>query len=201
MPHESTDVFGQASGDICAMLTPMVLGKLPPDIRKQFARDHSSGEWTISKVTECILKEIRVLKVGLYSNSFTKEPHSTAGTFHTAVGKTSQQEKREFAPTVKAHTQLTNAQSLRITSNVQPLLRRQGCATTAWHTTRCHNAPLGKGVNTATRSITPACALLLFQPVIFHLPLTHKLHLLLYPTMCNLHLLLHPTMCNLCLLQ
>ena len=91
--------LGKPPATYCAMLTPMVLGKLPPDLRKQFARDHSSGEWTISKVTECILKEIRVLEVGLYSNSFTKEPHSTAGAFHTAVGKASQREKRNLGCT------------------------------------------------------------------------------------------------------
>ena len=44
----------------------------------------------------CILKEIRVLEVSLYSNGFTKETHSTAESFYTAVGKSAgQREKRE----------------------------------------------------------------------------------------------------------
>ena len=89
--------LGKPPSTYCAMLTPMVLGKLPTDLRKQFARDHSCGEWTINKVTECILKEIRVLEVGLYSNSFTKEPHSTAGSFH--AGAAGHGEKREIVCT------------------------------------------------------------------------------------------------------
>ena len=44
----------------------------------------------------CILKEIRVLEVGQYSNGFTKDVHSIAASFHTAVGKSvGQREKRE----------------------------------------------------------------------------------------------------------
>ena len=88
--------LGKSSDTYCAMLTPMVLGKLPTDLRKQFARDHNSGEWTIQDVMACILKEIRVLEVGQYSNGFTKDAHSTAASFHTAVGKSvGQREKRE----------------------------------------------------------------------------------------------------------
>ena len=88
--------LGKSSDTYCAMLTPMVLGNLPTDLRKQFARDHNSGEWTIQDVMACILKEIHVLEVGQYSNGFTKDAHSTATSFHTAVGKpVGQREKRE----------------------------------------------------------------------------------------------------------
>ena len=88
--------LGKSSDTYCAMLTPMVLGKLPTDLRKQFARDHNSGEWTIQDVMACILKEIRVLEVGQYSNGFTKDAHSIATSFHTALGKpVGQREKRE----------------------------------------------------------------------------------------------------------
>ncbi|XP_065904066.1 uncharacterized protein [Dysidea avara] len=88
--------LGKSSDTYCAMLTPMVLGKLPTDLRKQFTRDHNSGEWTIQDVMACILKEIHVLEVGQYSNGFTKDAHSTAAFFHTTVGKpVGQREKRE----------------------------------------------------------------------------------------------------------
>jgi len=39
--------LGRSPSSYCAMLTPMVLGKLPTELRKHFAREHSSGEWTI----------------------------------------------------------------------------------------------------------------------------------------------------------
>ncbi|XP_065883120.1 uncharacterized protein [Dysidea avara] len=62
----------------------MVLGKLPLELKKQFAREHSSGEWTIKDIMACILKEIRVLELGYYSNSHS---HSTAASFHTTARK------------------------------------------------------------------------------------------------------------------
>ena len=78
------------------MVTPMVLGKLPTELKKQFARDHSSGEWIIWEVMAYILKEIRVLEVGHYSNGFTKDSHSITASFYTAVGKPAgQRDKRE----------------------------------------------------------------------------------------------------------
>ena len=59
----------------------------------QFARDHNSGKWTIQA---CILKEIRVLEVGHYSNGFIKDTHSTTASFYIAVGKAAgQREKKE----------------------------------------------------------------------------------------------------------
>ena len=65
----------------------MVLGKLPTELRKQFARDHNSGDWTIREIMACILKEIRGLELGHYSNGFTKDTPFTAGSFHTAITK------------------------------------------------------------------------------------------------------------------
>ena len=51
----------------------MVLGRLPTELRKQFAREHSSGEWTIKEVMASIFKEIQILEVSLYSNGLTKK--------------------------------------------------------------------------------------------------------------------------------
>ena len=76
--------LGKSRDSYCAMLTPMVLGKLPLELKKQFAREHSSGGWTIKDIVACILKEIRVLELGYYSNSHS---HSTAASFHTAARK------------------------------------------------------------------------------------------------------------------
>ena len=76
--------LGKSRDSYCAMLTPMVLGKLPLELKKQFAREHSSGGWTIKDIMACILKEIRVLELGYYSNSHS---HSTAASFHTAARK------------------------------------------------------------------------------------------------------------------
>jgi len=87
--------LGKSPDIYCAMLTPMLLGKLPTELQKQFARDHNSSEWSIEEVLVFILKEIHVLEVSFYSNGFTKDAHSTAGAFHTAVGKAGHREKRK----------------------------------------------------------------------------------------------------------
>ena len=88
--------LGKSPDTYSTMLTRMVLGKLPADLRKQFARDNSGGEWTIRDVMACILKEIRVLEIGHYSNNFNKEFHSTAASLHTGAAKSAgQREKRE----------------------------------------------------------------------------------------------------------
>ena len=88
--------LGKSPDTYSTMLTRMVLGKLPADLRKQFARDNSGGEWTIRDVMTCILKEIRVLEIGHYSNDSNKEFHSTAASLHTGAAKSAgQREKRE----------------------------------------------------------------------------------------------------------
>jgi len=79
--------LGKSSDTYSAMLTPMVMGKLPTELKKQLARDHNSGEWTIQELLTSILREIRVLEVGQYSNGFSKEFHATTSSFHTAAGK------------------------------------------------------------------------------------------------------------------
>jgi len=85
--------LGKSPDTYSAMLTPMVLGKLPIEVKKQFAREHHNGEWTIREVMALILGEIRVLEAGHYSNGFSKEFHTTATSFHTAAMKPFQEKK------------------------------------------------------------------------------------------------------------
>lgn len=47
-----------------ALLVPMVLGKLPPDTRRNLARNHSNLYWTIDELRDSIAREIRVLEAG-----------------------------------------------------------------------------------------------------------------------------------------
>jgi len=63
----------------------------------------------------------------------------------------------ETARIVRFHTQPTSALLSKTTSSVQLLLRRQGYATTAWHTIKRHSVPLAEDVNTAIKSITQVC--------------------------------------------
>ena len=51
------------------LLVPIVLGKLPSDMRTNLARDHDSHEWKFQQLRESILKEIRILEIGVHTNS------------------------------------------------------------------------------------------------------------------------------------
>ena len=53
------------------LLVPIVLGKLPSDMRTNLARDHDSHEWKFQQLRESILKEIRILEIGVHTNSST----------------------------------------------------------------------------------------------------------------------------------
>jgi len=47
--------LGKSLDTYSAMLTP---SRLPTELKKQFVRDYSSGEWTIDEVMASILTEI-----------------------------------------------------------------------------------------------------------------------------------------------
>ena len=48
---------------------PIILGKLPTEIKKNLARDHENREWTIDKLQSAILKEIRILELSIQSTN------------------------------------------------------------------------------------------------------------------------------------
>ena len=52
---KSKDAYG-------AMLVPIILGKLPVDVRRNLACEHGNSEWTTKELKDAILKEIRVLE-------------------------------------------------------------------------------------------------------------------------------------------
>ena len=56
---ESLGRSHESYGDL---LVPIVLGKLPCDMRTNLARDHDSHEWKFQQLRESILKEIRILE-------------------------------------------------------------------------------------------------------------------------------------------
>ena len=60
--------LGKKEDSYEAMLVPIILGRLPSDMRKNLAREHGNSECTIVAVKEAILKEIRVLECGLFTH-------------------------------------------------------------------------------------------------------------------------------------
>ena len=56
--------LGWTTASYGVLLVPMVLGKLPPDTRRNLAREHSNLDWTIDELRDSIAREIRVLEAG-----------------------------------------------------------------------------------------------------------------------------------------
>ena len=56
------------------LLVPIILGKLPKDIKQNLARNSASTEWKFPKLMLAILREIQILEIGSsnsYKSSFT----------------------------------------------------------------------------------------------------------------------------------
>ena len=60
--------LGRAHETYGDLFIPIVLGKLPCDMRTNLARDHESHEWEFQQLRESILKEIRILEIGVHRN-------------------------------------------------------------------------------------------------------------------------------------
>ena len=78
--------LGQSTESYGALLVPMVLGKLPAEVRKNLAREHSNLEWSLDQLRDSIVKEIRVMEAGACVPPPQPEDHyrSTAS-FHTGT--------------------------------------------------------------------------------------------------------------------
>ena len=66
-----------------AMLTPIILGKLPKEIRKNIAREHNNVEWTLEDLRGTLLKEIQILETGIHTSGESQS--MTMASFHTGA--------------------------------------------------------------------------------------------------------------------
>ena len=87
----SLSSLGKTRETYGSLLVPIILNKLPADVRKSLARQHGSDIWTIDELQGALLNEIRILEMG--SNHLLKgQPNSPQFTaaFHTnSIRKTS----------------------------------------------------------------------------------------------------------------
>ena len=60
--------LGKSPESYGALLTPIILCKLPTDIRMNLARDHSNMEWTLDDLRSNILRGIQILETGIHSS-------------------------------------------------------------------------------------------------------------------------------------
>jgi len=82
----SLSTLGTTSDTYGTLLTRVILGKLPPDIKIRMARDHYDTEWTIDALMTSVLKEIRIFEAGQQS-SRRSNSISTTSSFHTSANR------------------------------------------------------------------------------------------------------------------
>ncbi len=81
--------LGKAQQSYGDLLIPIILGKLPNEIRKNLARDHETLDWTIDQLRNALQKELRILEAGKFVNPTLNENEDTKGSitssFYTGV--------------------------------------------------------------------------------------------------------------------
>ena len=64
-------IRGENYGDL---LTPIVFGKLPKEVQKSLARDHSNREWRLDELRSSIIKEIQILETEIHTSGHHDQP-------------------------------------------------------------------------------------------------------------------------------
>ena len=78
--------LGKSSESYGDLLNPIVFGKLPKEIQRSLARDHSNTEWTLNELRSSIMKEIRIFETEIHTSGYHDQPDAppmTTGSFYT----------------------------------------------------------------------------------------------------------------------
>ena len=69
--------LGKSQDSYGDLLVPIILGKLPNELRRNLAREHSNPKWTFPQLREASYKEIKILEAGNHipaDNTITTNP-------------------------------------------------------------------------------------------------------------------------------
>ncbi|CAC5365412.1 unnamed protein product [Mytilus coruscus] len=58
------EALGQSQDTYGTLLVPIILSKLPGEVRQHLAREHGSSTWTLSDLRKSIQKEINIIEAG-----------------------------------------------------------------------------------------------------------------------------------------
>ncbi|XP_069107368.1 uncharacterized protein [Argopecten irradians] len=70
--------LGQDQDNYGCLLIPVILNKLPGEIRKNLTREHGMNNWTLGELRKCLFKEISIMEAGQSFDSHTNTPSYTA---------------------------------------------------------------------------------------------------------------------------
>ena len=101
----------------------MILGKLPTEIRKNLAREHSTLEWTLDQLRDSIAKEIRVLEAGTFVPP-SEDHHRHTTSFHTGAVIRSEQRKQPKCVFCKGQHQATQCDVIPDLSKRMDIVKR-----------------------------------------------------------------------------
>ncbi|XP_063436701.1 uncharacterized protein LOC134718141 [Mytilus trossulus] len=73
--------LGQAQDSYGSLLVPVILNKMPSEIRKNLTREHGSTDWFLGDLRRSIFKELAILESG--NSKETGESPSATATFYT----------------------------------------------------------------------------------------------------------------------
>jgi len=79
----SLSSLGKDVNSYALLLLPIILSKLPPDTKKNLARNHPADEWRLEELQKAIRSEIRIFESGLNIGHLIACP-STASFYTTA---------------------------------------------------------------------------------------------------------------------
>ena len=75
--------LGQAQDSFGSLLVPIIIDKLPVDIKRQLAREHSDGNWMLQDLRSAIFREINILEAGISSEVSSQGMCQTTASFYT----------------------------------------------------------------------------------------------------------------------
>ncbi|XP_062586234.1 protein hook homolog [Saccostrea cucullata] len=87
--------YGQAQDTYGSLLVPVILNKLPCELRKNLAREHGSTDWLLGDLRKALYKELDILEAGTHMD--TTEDHATA-IFYMHSESSDEQPQRNYSP-------------------------------------------------------------------------------------------------------
>jgi len=86
--------LGKSETSYGELLVPTILDKLPTDIQRNLACEHSNTQWILSDLMAAILKEIRILECGQH-NPLKQSSRSSTAAFPLPLSSKDQFNKKQ----------------------------------------------------------------------------------------------------------
>jgi len=81
---QSLSSLGQPRESYGPLLVPIILSKLPADVKRNMARQHGNDDWTIDELQDSLLTEIRIFEAGSH-HLFKNQHNPITASFHAST--------------------------------------------------------------------------------------------------------------------